>query len=434
MNYAQAVAYIDEIPKFTKKNKPGNTLELLRRLGHPEETMQIVHVAGTNGKGSVCAFLSRILVESGAKTGLFTSPHLISINERFQVMEQPVDDETFTRAFGQVMEQVRAMTAEGWYHPTYFELLFAIGMVIFSEAKVDWLVMETGLGGRLDATNTVARPKACVITSISLDHTEYLGNTIPAIAGEKAGIIKPGVPVIYDASNREAAAVIEAAAQKAGSRTWPWYPRMSRIVSRSMDGITYVLNNRLFDYVQVDVPFPADYQAANSSLAMMTARILDPDKLITDRAMAGAVSRTKWSGRMEMILPGVMIDGAHNADGIAQFLKTVRMAAKERRVSLLFAAVTEKDYEEMIRELAEGVPFESVTVTCVGGSRRVDAGKLASIFRKYTKAPVCSADDPRDAFRKALAARPQNGILFCTGSLYLVSEIKEAVSTQQVRS
>ena len=205
MNYQDAVRYIGDVPKFTKKNEPENTVRLLDRLGHPEDAFQVIHVAGTNGKGSVCAFLENILRQSGRKTGLFTSPHLIRINERFQVCREEISDEEFTDVFLEVLRAVEKMQAEGYPHPTYFELLFVMGMVWFRRRKIDILVMETGLGGRLDATSTVAHPSLSVISSISMDHMQYLGNTIRAIAAEKAGIIKKGVPVVYDASDREAA-------------------------------------------------------------------------------------------------------------------------------------------------------------------------------------------------------------------------------------
>ena len=189
MDYTEAVAYIEETPKFTKKNKPENTWELIERIGHPERRMKVIHVAGTNGKGSVCAFLSSILTHAGYRTGLFTSPHLVNITERFQINGEEVSQECFTWAFEEVKRAVDAMIADGYAHPAYFELLFAAGLLIFQREQVEYLVLETGLGGRLDATNLVEHPIATVLTTISLDHMEYLGDTVANIAGEKAGII-----------------------------------------------------------------------------------------------------------------------------------------------------------------------------------------------------------------------------------------------------
>ena len=198
MNYEEAVSYIDNIPKFTTKHPLEHTRMLMERLGNPSTGRKIIHVAGTNGKGSVCSYLDSMLRCGGKSVGLFTSPHLIRINARYIINGQNISDEAFLSAFEKVMEMVRRFVREGGDHPSYFELLFLMGMVIFDEADVEYIVLETGLGGRLDATNVVPHPLACIITSISRDHTEYLGETIPEIAGEKAGIIKPGVPVIYD--------------------------------------------------------------------------------------------------------------------------------------------------------------------------------------------------------------------------------------------
>lgn len=194
MNYEEAVAYIEETPKFTKKNSLEHTKECLRRLGSPEKQFKVIHVAGTNGKGSTCAFITSVLREAGYSCGLFTSPHLVRINERFQINETEIDDETFLNAFEKVKHLADELVAEGSYHPTYFEMLFLMGMVIFAEAGVDYVTLETGLGGRLDATTAVESPAACVITSISLDHMQYLGNTVGEIAGRRQGLLFPEFP------------------------------------------------------------------------------------------------------------------------------------------------------------------------------------------------------------------------------------------------
>ena len=430
--YQEAVDFIAEVPKFTRKNAPANTVELLRRLGDPQEHYKIIHVAGTNGKGSVCAFLAGILQKAGYRTGLFISPHLVRINERFQINRRDIDDETFTWAFGRVKAVIDTMVADGLPHPTYFEILFAVGMVIFEKEKVDYLVMETGLGGRLDATNTVAHPVACVITSISLDHTEYLGDTVTKIAGEKAGIIKEGIPVIYDGRDREAEEVILKKAEQMHAPAIPFYLSMTQITERTDKNIAFVLDNRYYKNVCVQVPFLADYQVINSSLAMMTARVLDPEKQITDEMIQDAVAHTGWAGRMEYVLPGVVIDGAHNADGIAQFLQTVERMQKRYPVSLLFAAVVEKDYEKMIREICSQVRFESIVVTQIEGSRKVEAQEFEEIFRKYTDVPVYVEPRIPDAFKRALALKG-DGILFCAGSLYLVGELRALLDQDQVQ-
>ncbi len=433
MTYQEAVSYIEEVPKFTTKNKRSNTVELLRQLGHPEEKLKIIHVAGTNGKGSVCAFMSSALQEAGYRVGLFTSPHLIRINERFQINRQDVADDVFTEAFNEVMEAIDRMKENGFFHPTYFEILFAIGMVIFEKEKVDYLVMETGLGGRLDATNAVAHPILCVITSISLDHTEYLGDTIPQIAYEKAGIIKEGVPVVYDGRDREAEKVILKKAEEKHAKAVPFYMPMAEPERRTDKNIDFVLNNKYYDYKLVTVPFLADYQIVNSSVAMIALRVLDPEKKIADDVIIRGIAKTAWKGRMEPVMDGVVLDGAHNADGIAQFLETVKQVQKTRPVSLLFAAVVEKDYEEMIRMICSEVTYDSIVATQIEGYRKVEADEFVQIFRRYTDAPVTAVGDVREAFRTALAQKPEEGMLFCVGSLYLVGEIEACLNGDEVQ-
>ena len=432
MNYEEAVNYIAEVPKFTKKNKAENTIELLRRLGHPEEEFKVIHVAGTNGKGSVCAFTESILRHAVKRTGLFISPHLVKLNERFQINQGQVSDEVFLEAFHQVKDAMDDMIKDGFYHPTYFEILFAVGMVIFAREQVEYLVMETGLGGRLDATNTVAHPVATVITSISLEHTEYLGDTVEQIAWEKAGIIKEGVPVIYDGRNRAVEKVILDKARQMHAPAIPFYGEMCEILDRTDKSIDFVLNNRYYDYKTVQVPYLADYQIVNSSLAMLTIRALDPEKQISDQTILEGISETRWSGRMETVLPGVVLDGAHNAAGIEEFLKTVRMVQEKKPVSLLFSVVVEKDYDRMIQEICEEADFSSIVVTQIEGDRKVAAEELAQVFRKYTKAPVTAEASVEKAFQTALGQKGE-GMLFCVGSLYLIGEIKAIISSQKVQ-
>ena len=227
----KAAEYLNHIPKFTKRKHTGEELrQMLSMLGAAQEGMRIIHVAGTNGKGSVCAFLDSILREAGYRTGLFTSPHLVSVKERFVFGGRPVSDACFLNAFKAVKERTGAFEAGGLGHPSYFEFLFFMFMTMAREEGLcpDFLILETGMGGRLDATNCILRPLASVITSISLDHTEYLGGTIPQIAWEKAGILKPGVPVVYDNTVREAADVIRARAQELNCPAWPVDPGLCR--------------------------------------------------------------------------------------------------------------------------------------------------------------------------------------------------------------
>ena len=423
MNYTEAVDYIETIPKFTVKHPPEHTRELLSRLGNPQEGIKIIHVAGTNGKGSVCAYLNAMLLAGGKKTGLFTSPHLVRINERFQINGEDVSDEQFLNAFLKVEKAAKEYEAEGEGHPSYFETLFLMGMLIFKEAGVEYLVMETGLGGRLDATNVVEKPLACIITSISRDHTEYLGDTLEAIAGEKAGIIKAGVPVIYDASQPGPASVIAAKAKEMGSPAWPMEPSFYEMKTQSREGITFTFAYPGGEKAALAIPYVAKYQMMNASLAFYTMHILQDVHDIPKNVLAEGLSKIKWPCRMEMAAPGVIIDGAHNEDGIAQFVSTAGYFAKENEITILFTAVADKHYHEMIGEICEGIHPSHVVATQIDGSRVVPAEVLAEDFRKAGCTDVCAEPEIGAAYEKA-RGKKGSGMLFCVGSLYLAGELK----------
>ena len=411
MDYTEAVAYIEETPKFTKKNKPENTWELIERIGHPERRMKVIHVAGTNGKGSVCAFLSSILTHAGYRTGLFTSPHLVNITERFQINGKEVSQECFTWAFEEVKRAVDAMIADGYAHPAYFELLFAAGLLIFQREQVEYLVLETGLGGRLDATNLVEHPIATVLTTI-----------------------KEGVPVIFDGRNPESREVILATAKEKHAPVWEYRQEMCKILDKTDKSIDFLLDCSYDEgngsVLSITVPYLAEYQLVNSSLAVGAIHMIDPQHVIRDEVIAEGIRSTRWQGRMETVLPGVVLDGAHNADGIKEFIRTVVGVQEHRSVSLLFSAVVEKEYEKMIAEICESVHPTSIVVTQIDGARVVPAEVLSDVFRKYTDAEIFTEPDVEKAFTQALAKKG-DGMLFCAGSLYLVGDIKAILQRKE---
>ena len=430
MNYSEAVEYILSVPKFTAKNKMENTIELMERLGRPERNRKVIHVAGTNGKGSVCAFLSSILVKAGKRTGLFTSPHLIRINERFQIDNVPVGDEDFLSAYQKVAAAVAAMMKDGFAHPTYFELLFAVAMVLFKEKEMEYVVLETGLGGRLDATNMIENPTASVITSISLDHMEILGDTIEKVAFEKAGIIKPGVPVIYDGHCKEAEKVIKERAKELGSPVFGLQEEMYEILVNTEKSIDFSLNCGYYEHTGITVPYLAHYQVINSAMALLAIDVIDRQRQIPIPLRVQAIGETTWQGRMETVLPGVVFDGAHNADGVKEFVRTVRRVQNNHKVGLLFSAVVEKDYEKMIQNLCQETSFSFIVVTEIDNDRKISAEQLVQIFRTHTAAPVIGRPVISEAFEEAVRLK-QDGILFCAGSLYLIGELKKELENRR---
>lgn len=432
LNYTEAVEYVLSVPKFTKKNKLENTIELMERLGRPERKMKIIHVAGTNGKGSVCAYLSSILEYAGKKVGLFTSPHLVRINERFQINHQPISDELFLEAYEKVWDAIKSMIKDGFYHPTYFEILFALCMVAFERENVEYVVLETGLGGRLDATNVVEHPIATVLTSISLDHTEILGDTIEKIAWEKAGILKKGVPVIYDANEKKAEPVILKKAKEMEAAAYSVDLKMCEILEQTDQSITYRFTSPQCRGWKICIPYAASYQVMNSAVAVTAACVIDRilDLKIPAESIITGIARTKWEGRMETVLPGVILDGGHNAAGIQEFVKTIRELEKGRKITMLFSAVVEKNYEKMIQEICEGANLASVVVTEIHNDRIVPAYELKQIFKRYTKAKVTAIPEISEAFDEAMREKG-DGMLFCAGSLYLVGELKEILENRK---
>ncbi len=427
MNYEEAVAYIEETPKFTTKNKLEHTKECLRRLGNPQEKFRVIHVAGTNGKGSTCAFLTSILREAGYSCGLFTSPHLVEINERFQINEVNIDNAAFLSAFLKVKKLSDELVEEGSYHPTYFEMLFLMGMIIFAEAGVDYVTLETGLGGKLDATTAVEHPIACVIASISFDHMQYLGDTIEKIAVEKAGIIVPGVPVIYDGNDERAARVIRAKARELGSPAYEVKRENTEILQITQRGIDFSLKNEYYGNTIFKIPFVARYQVMNGALALTAMEVLKEEVSASLETIRRGMENTRWQGRMETVLPGVIVDGAHNEDGIAKFVETAAHFQEEHPLTLLFSAVDDKDYPDMIHTICEQIHFRNVVVTQVGGYRMVPAKTLADIFRKEGYEDVQAFEEVPAAFEKTLELRGKDGLAFCVGSLYLVGEIKSNI-------
>ncbi len=432
MNYREATAYIDDTPRFTKKNTLENTKAVLAAMGHPERRMKLIHVAGSNGKGSVCAYLSSILTTAGKQTGLFVSPHLVDINERFQLNQQPVSDEEFLEAFEGVMEIVRRLLKERpdqFAHPTFFELLFLMGIWIFDRNHMEYVILETGLGGRFDATNVIEKPLISVITSISLEHTEYLGDTYELIAGEKAGIIKEGCPVVYDGTRPDVEAVILAKAEAMHAKAYAIRPDMYKILMNTQKTIDFSMDTGYYLPMDISITSVAEYQVMNACEAVTAARVLDLG--LTEEDIHRGMEQMRWQGRMETVLPGVIFDGAHNDSGVEEFVKTARKFQKDTKVTLLFSCVKEKDYEGMIRTICGNIDFDCVVVTEVESDRLVPASELAQLFGRYAGGRrIVEQPSIPEAFDQALSMK-EDGILFCVGSLYLIGSLKRIVRSKQ---
>lgn len=424
MTYQEAEKYILDVPKFTTKNGLNNTRELIKELGSPEKNMKIIHVAGTNGKGSVCAFTASMLTEAGKKTGLFTSPHLVKITERFRIDGIEMTESEFTETFVKVKEATDKIIERGFSHPTFFEFLFGMALVYFQENLVEYVVLETGLGGRLDSTNVIEKPLLTAITSISLDHTEYLGETIGEIATEKAGIIKEKIPVIVGINKEEAVKVIEQKAREKKAEILKISRKDYKICEKTNKHIDFFLDVKYYGYVRVSLPYSAGYQVENAVVAIrMIEKILNKDEYSPEIINQG-LNKRLWQGRMEQVIEDIYFDGAHNEDGIRAFLETATELTHERECVLLFGAVKEKNCEEMIREIAMTLDAAAVLVTNLDTPRGMEAGQLKSIFERYTEKKVICCENTVAAWEKALELKKKERVLFCVGSLYLVGELK----------
>lgn len=434
MTYENAQQYLLDIPRFTKKNPLENTEKFMEYLGEmwneksPEVATSmcqwdnVIHVAGTNGKGSTCAFISNVLAEAGCKVGMFTSPHLVSMTERFRVNGQPISRESFAGAFDFVKNCVDDGVEKGLFdHPTFFEFLVGMAYVIFTEEHVDCCVLETGLGGKLDATNIVRKPLACVITSVGLDHTEFLGDTLTSIAGEKAGIIKEGVPVVFDGNKDEVAKVIRDRADALNAPICEVSMKNCEIKKLRKKTIDFLFHSEYYNNVLISLETSAQYQIMNAALAAVTIKIIDKNNRIgTDKVLQG-LRNTTWPGRMEWLEPHFLIDGAHNEDGIQQAVKSV--AGQFDRMILLYSAVRDKDYHKIIHFLCKSLDFAGVVVTELDTPRAVKAEELYGIFKECYEGPLYMEKGIADAVRQAEAIR-EEGMIFGTGSLYLVGELQ----------
>lgn len=419
ISYEKAVEYILEVPKFTKKNDMSDTKRFLKKLGNPQKDMKIIHIAGTNGKGSVCAYLCSVLKEAGFLTGMFTSPHLVDIRERFRIDAEMVSEEQFLKAFLQVYENI-----EGDYHPTFFEYLFFMAMLLFREAKVTYCILETGLGGRLDATNAVEKKEICILTEIGFDHMEYLGDTLEKIASEKAGIIRENTPVVYMAGKPEVNAVIEKAAALKGSPAVPVVLQRDAICKKANKTIDFSFHSRYYGYIELSLQSPARYQAENAALAVTALETLGLFRVITKEQLIEGIRKTFWEGRMEEIASGIFVDGAHNEDGIEAFLDTVRQDACEGKRLLLFSVVHDKRFETMVEKLITSGLFSIVGVAPLANGRTLVLQELETIFEPYRSSDNYFYETVEEAFENMQLRKGEKDRLYIVGSLYLVGQIK----------
>jgi len=405
--------YILSIPRFSQdKHTLKDLQKFLVKLGNPQQGKKIIHVAGTNGKGSVCAYLHSILRASGIQVGLFTSPHLITMRERIKINDEMVSEDQFITAFKTIKENITN------FHPTFFEFLFLMAMLIFDKTGMECLILETGLGGRLDATNAIREKDLTIITPISFDHMEHLGTTLTAIAGEKLGILRPGVPVISAAQEPD---VMNLIAKKAAEYESQFTVinnnaiKINKIASKSID---FSYQYRYDIVVRTTLSTKALYQIENVSLAIHSALIFN-DERISVKSITDGLKQTVWPGRMEELDSGIIIDGAHNENGILAFLNTVKSITCKGRKFLLFGGVREKQSREMLDILRKDAIFDEIIACVLDNPRSLGIEDYLSSFSPEQVYPSV-----KSGLLSLINQKQTNDLIFITGSLYLYSEAK----------
>jgi dihydrofolate synthase/folylpolyglutamate synthase len=437
MNYESAVRYLLSLGRelaaptqaATAKFNLENITILLERLGRPDRAYPSVHIAGTNGKGSTAAFLEKILREAGFRTGLNTSPHLERINERIRISGEEIADEQFSEIFTRIHSVIEGLLAEGKLraHPTYFECVTALAFEAFARARVEFAVIEVGLGGRLDATNVVT-PLACIITRIDFDHENFLGHSLREIAGEKAGILKEHVPAVFAPQSPEAHHVLQQRATELrcpmvetaeayrmeGEQIKDGFARATAVEISS--GSSYLLEPRL----------AGRFQLQNALNAVAAARILQGRNFrVTDENIGSGIATTEWPGRLERLQtrPDVYLDGAHNPGAARELARFLEENFAGRRVYLIFGAMRDKAVDEVTGMLFPRA--QEVIFTQPATPRAVSAKQLAEMAGDHATT-YSVIEDAEQALEFALSkARPEDAI-FVTGSLYLVGELRHA--------
>jgi len=395
--------------------------KILSDLGNPQERYACIHVAGTNGKGSVASSLASILKQAGYETGLYTSPHLVDFNERIQINNRPISNSRVVASYNTIKN-----AHHGAREPTFFEFATVMAFVEFASRKVDWAVIETGMGGRLDATNIV-RPRVSIITNISLEHRDYLGDSLEQISAEKAGIIKPNTPVITGIRQQQALAVVK---NKAAEQSAPLYRLGKEFKVRRQTAGTFSYQGIEARWRHLKTGLAGSHQVDNAALVLATCEILNQNggNLNLDHIKAGLI-KNRWPGRLEIVStePRIILDGAHNfiaARNLARFLSD---NFDHRKITLIIGILDDKPYNAMLKCLLPTA--NRVILTRARINRALEPQKLEPLAKKLIPG-VTIISDVKQALEQALKTAAPDDVICVAGSLYVVGEAKEALGSR----
>ncbi|MEA2086658.1 MAG: folylpolyglutamate synthase/dihydrofolate synthase family protein [Candidatus Caldatribacteriota bacterium] len=427
ITYTEALDYIYDLTKYGIKLGLKNISYLLYLLGEPHKKIKIIHVAGTNGKGSTCSLISSILQSDGYKVGLYTSPHLVDFTERIKINQKPISREKVCKLLERIKPYIeKTANTPSYGHPTFFEVITSMAFLYFFEEQVDFLVLEVGLGGRLDATN-VCEPLISIITHIDYDHMDKLGNSLEEIAREKGGIIKPEGIVISSNQYEEAYNELKKIADEKNSLIYSVGREINyKIVKSDIKGVIFNLKGIYNEYKNLHTPLLGRHQADNAATAITTVEALKIKGInISQKAIRDGLEKVKWTGRLEIIQnnPTLVLDGAHNPSGV----KVARDALKEiftyHRLILVLAIFADKDYKKMIQILA---PNADLIITTRAKSPRAAPPQLiAKEAAQYIdKNKIIITENIPQAINCALSNSKEDDLICITGSLYNVGEAK----------
>lgn len=432
MNYMEALEFMNETSKLGSILGLKSIERLLSLMDNPHEKLKYIHIGGTNGKGSTSNYIFNILKAGGYKVGLFTSPYLNKINESIVVNGEEISDDDFARILGKIKDKIEIMLGEGLHHPTSFEILVAMAFEFFYEKKVDYVVLEVGLGGKNDATNIITSALASVFTTIDYDHIDILGNSLEEIAREKAGIIKKDSIVVSYPQKEDALKVIKKVAKDSNSSFYLCPIENISIKEVNSYGSLFDFSLNDISIKDIKISMLGQYQIYNATLAITTILILREKGLlhISNEEIKEGLKVTKWPCRLEIISrePTILIDGAHNLQGIEELKKALKLFDYERLI-LCIGILKDKDYVHMAETLA---PIsDEIIVTEVNSPRSLDAEMLKKEIEKHNK-NVHIEKDLGKLIEDALGLASNKDLIVFCGSLYLIGQIKSLLQQNKV--
>jgi dihydrofolate synthase/folylpolyglutamate synthase len=431
MNYDEALKYITNTNRFGMKLGLETITKLLELLGNPQENLNIIHVAGTNGKGSVCSFISNILIDGGYSVGLYTSPYLENFTERIRVDKKEIPREEVARIVQLIDEKISIMLKEGYSSPTEFEIVTAMAFYYYNYCKVDYVVLEVGLGGRYDATNVINSSLVSVITSISLDHIGVLGNTVPKIAYEKAGIIKENGAAIVYGQKREAEEVIKDICKQKNAELIGVEFGSIEVVKSDVKSQVFNYTSSDFKYGNIEIALIGEHQIKNSVLAINTIEYLNKNHKINisiDNIKSGLL-KTEWPGRIEVIKekPLFIIDGAHNLDGAKSLAKVLEKNFSGKKGILIIGMLKDKDVDSVLEVLTPY--FKKVVATYPVSDRSMEPELLKEKISKYVE-DVVAIENINGAVEYAIGKSTEDDVIIAAGSLYMIGSIRTIIKEE----